>query len=264
MLKKKKAFDKYWHYLHSVQSPKHDVKFIQKCYQQLSNKQPRIFREDFSFTFAISCEWVRLNKKYKSIAVDWDPEPLEYGKKHYLSKLNLQQRKYIEVICSNVLNKNLPSADIIAALNFSYFSFKSRIEMKNYFSNCFKSLRSKGILVLDCFGGSDCLSANEEIENCGDFTYYWDQTNFDPISHHSLFYIHYKRKGERKRKKVFTYDWRLWTIPELKEILHSVGFRRVNVYWEGTRRDGSGNGRFIPSKKGEACEAWIAYIISEK
>ncbi len=262
--KKKTTFDKYWHYRHSVQSPDQDVKFIRDCYIRHSGRRPVIFCEDFSFTFALSCEWVRANRKHKSIAIDIDKDPLDYGKKMYLSQLSSHQQKRIQVIHANVLRKDLPSADIIAALNFSYFTFKLKKQMKTYFRQCHKRLRAKGIFVLDCFGGSQCLEANEEIEEGKRFTYYWDQVNFDPVTHHSLFYIHYKRKREAKREKVFTYDWRLWTIPELRELLQEAGFRRTHIYWEGSRRDGTGNGKFTPVEKGEECESWIAYIIAEK
>lgn len=262
--KKKIAFDKYWHYHHSVQSPDQDVRFIQDCYIRHSDRKPVVFCEDFSFTFALSCAWVQMDTKYESIAIDIDKNPLDYGQKTYLSRLKPHQQKRVQVIHANVLKKNLPSADIIAALNFSYFTFKLRKQMKAYFRHCLNRLKIKGILILDCFGGSQCWEANEEIEEGKQFTYYWDQVNFDPVTHHSLFHIHYKRKGEVKRLKVFTYDWRLWTIPELRELLQEAGFRKTHVYWEGSRRDGTGNGKFTPVEKGEECDSWIAYIVAEK
>ena len=95
-------------------------------------------------------------------------------------------------------------------------------------------------------------------------TYFWDQENFAPISHNASFHIHFKRKGERKRKKVFSYDWRLWTLPEIKDLLQEAGFRKTHVYWEGTNRNGEGDGKFVRTNKGEDCQAWVAYIVSEK
>ncbi|MFZ9690285.1 MAG: hypothetical protein ACO3DS_10665, partial [Phycisphaerales bacterium] len=49
-------------------------------------------------------------------------------------------------------------------------------------------------------------------------------------------------------------------LPELQELLVEAGFRDPVVHWEGTAKDGSGDGVFTPSRRGEACEAWIAYI----
>ena len=260
----KKPFDKYWHYRHSVQSPDLDVRFIRKCYRQLRKREPYLFREDFCFTFAISCEWVKLRKGYKAIAVDIDKAPLKYGQQHYLPLLTLEQKKRITVKCSNVLSYNSPTkVDIISASNFSYFTLKTRKDLKKYFQKCLQSLQPQGLLVLDCLGGSDCFLANEERTDHKDFSYYWDQHSFDPISHHATFYIHYKRKGEKKRHKVFTYHWRLWTLPELRELLKSAGFKNTHVYWEGSDKKGEGNGRFTRRKQGEPCESWIAYIIAE-
>ena len=77
-------------------------------------------------------------------------------------------------------------------------------------------------------------------------------------------YIHFKFPDGSKLKRAFSYAWRLWTAPELKDMLHDAGFRKVTVYWEGEDEDGEGNGEFTPSETGEADLAWIAYIVAEK
>ena len=61
----------------------------------------------------------------------------------------------------------------------------------------------------------------------------------------------------------FTYDWRLRSIPELKDILEEVGFK-CTVYWEGTDEDGEGDGEFEPAEQGEDCESWVAYLVCQK
>jgi len=65
-------------------------------------------------------------------------------------------------------------------------------------------------------------------------------------------------------KKAFTYEWRLWTAPEIREVLAEAGFTKSALYWEGSDEDGEGNGEFAPENKGEADLAWIAYIVAEK
>ncbi len=96
------------------------------------------------------------------------------------------------------------------------------------------------------------------------FSYYWDQDNFDPVTNEAQFHIHFKPKGQKKIQNVFSYDWRMWSIPELRDILEEVGFKKTHVYWEGTRRNGEGNGKFSRTEQGEACDSWIAYIVAEK
>src|SRR5690606_5310883 len=171
--------------------------------------------------------WVKLSPHYRAVGVDLDPEPLEYSRTNYLSKLTDDQRERLQLIQDNVLSDGLPKADITIATNFSYFIFKERKTLKAYFENGYRSLKDDGIFILDCFGGSKCYEANEEETEHEDkgFSYFWDQDSFDPITNHCMFYIHFKRKGEARREKVFTYDWRLWSLPELKDMLEEVGFK---------------------------------------
>lgn len=257
------SFDKYYYYHKSVQSAESDVEFIRDTYKQLKKKTPRVFREDFCGTFALSCEWIKLSPQNKSIGLDLDPEPMEYGRTHYLPKLKPEQQSRISLMETNVLNPGLPTADIVAAMNFSYFCFKTREMMKSYFANVHRSLGDDGIFLIDCFGGKQCGDAIEDCTKHDGFNYYWDQTGFDPVTNEALFYIHFKI-GKVKHERVFTYDWRMWSIPELRDIMHEVGFKKTNVYWEGTAKDGSGNGEFTRTEKGESCDSWIAYIVGER
>lgn len=257
-------FDKYQYYLDSVQSPEKDVEFLRDTFKMLAGWTPKILREDFCGTFANCCEWVKLGPAYQAIGVDLDDEPLEYGRKNYLPKLKPAQKERLAIHQQDVLGEDLPKADLIVALNFSFFIFKERQVLRRYFKEVHDSLHNKGLFIADCFGGSACQEANEERTDHGKFSYYWDQVNFDPVTNKALFHIHYKRKGEKKRERVFTYDWRMWTIPEIREIMHEAGFSKTWVLWEGTTKKGEGDGDFKPVEKGEECDSWIAYIVGAK
>lgn len=261
-------FNKYEYYLRSVQSPESDVSFIQEVYKARNRKLPKLLREDFCGTFALCKEWVANNSKNHAIGVDLDPEPLEYGKNVILPQLALSAQKRIKIVQGDVMTVRLEPADVICALNFSYFCFKERASLVKYFKRSRLGLADNGIMVVDCFGGARCHQTSEEETEYEDegFSYFWDQDTFNPITHDAQFYIHFKRKHEAKREKVFSYDWRLWTIPELRDIFADAGFSKTSVYWEGTdEQDGeSGNGIFTHSEVGDECEAWIAYIVAEK
>ena len=56
----------------------------------------------------------------------------------------------------------------------------------------------------------------------------------------------------------------MWSIPELRDILLEAGFVKTHVYWEGTTKDGEGDGIYTRTEKGESCPSWTAYIVSEK
>lgn len=236
---------------------------MEGVYKELKGKNPKSFREDFCGTFSLSCEWVKLRKYHVAYGVDLDPEPMEYGRKNYLTELKPDQQSRLHLIEGDVMDSKLPSVDLVAAMNFSYFIFKSRPLMKTYFQNVYKSLNTGGVFLVDLFGGSQCYDAIEDRTVHKKFSYYWDQTGFDPVSNEALFHIHFK-VGRKKFEKVFTYDWRMWSIPELREIMEEVGFKKTHVYWEGTNKAGGGNGKFSRTEKGESCLSWIAYIVAEK
>jgi SAM-dependent methyltransferase len=261
-------FDKYALYHDSVQAPDEDMQFLDEVYADARgrDRKPQILREDFCAAFANCCAWVRRGEDRVAYGIDLDPEPLAYGRTHYLTQLTAAQQRRVHALQANVLGPDLPAADVICAQNFSCFIFKERRTLLQYFQNARAGLREDGLFVLDCFGGSACQEANEEerrVEESG-FTYFWDQQTFDPISHEAVFRIHFKRDGEEKRKNVFTYDWRMWTIPELRDILHEAGFSRVSVYWEGTTEDGAGDGNYVLTEKGEECLCWVAYLVASK
>ncbi|MBX2988908.1 MAG: class I SAM-dependent methyltransferase [Bdellovibrionaceae bacterium] len=260
---KKVVFDKYEFYTKAVQSPDGDVEFFKNVYKELRQKTPRVLREDFCGTGLLCAAWVKAHSSHAAFGVDLDPEPLEYGRNRFIGKLRPDQQKRIELLEKNVLAKDLPNADVSVGLNFSYFLFKTRPQMLAYFRNVLAHLKPRGLAFFDVFGGSQCQDAIEDRTKHKGFTYYWDQTGFDPVSNEAVFHIHFK-VGGRKIERVFTYDWRLWSIPELKELMLEAGFKKVHVYWEGTARDGTGNGVFTRVEKGEACLSWIAYLVGEK
>jgi len=261
-------FDKYRLYLDSVQSPGEDMEFIDQLYADARGDEhpPQVLREDFCGAFANCCAWVRRGDERMAYGVDLDPEPLEYGRLNYLPRLTEAQRGRIHLLQEDVLSPGLPVVDVISAHNFSYCVFKERKTLLAYFTNALATLRTDGILMLDCLGGSMYQEANEEevIHEEEGFSYFWAQESFDPLTYRALFHIHFKRNGEEKREKVFTYDWRMWTIPELREALLEAGFSKVNVYWEGTTAEGKGDGLYVPVEKGEECQSWIAYLVALK
>jgi hypothetical protein len=259
-----KPFDRYALYHRAVQSTDVDCAFVASTYKELKGKHAHDLREDFCGAFALCCEWVRRSKNNRACGIDLDSEPLNYGRTHYLSQLRPEQQKRVKTYQDSVLTAKMPPVDVVIALNFSFYIFKSRMMLKRYFKRALTGLRHDGILVVDCFGGSDCQQRNEEHTDYPGFRYFWDQEHFDPVTNEALFYIHFKRKGEKRRERVFVYDWRMWTIPEIREAMLEAGFKRTHVYWEGTTKSGDGDGNFQRTEEGEECEGWVAYVVGER
>ena len=120
-----------------------------------------------------------------------------------------------------------------------------------------------GLLALDVYGGFEALKSQRERRRQRGFTYVWDQFDFDPLSHHVVNHIDFEFPDGSRKPRAFSYHWRLWLIPELRELLTEAGFSDVGVYWEGTDlARNTPNGVFTRRRRGPPDPAWIAYVIA--
>ena len=251
-------------YEKSVQNVENEVEFLQATFKSLAGRTGYLFREDFCGTASASCQWVRQGKEYQAIGVDIDPSVLEWGRKHRVSQLQTEDQARVSLIESDVMTVETPKVDLLVAFNFSYFIFNTRDQLRAYFRRAFESLKDDGVFFVDMFGGPEAQEETKEKTKNKGFTYVWHQAKFHPVTNFIRCHIHFKFPDGSRIKKAFTYEWRLWSAPEIREVLREAGFRKATVYWEGEDEDGDGNGEFTPDEKGEADLAWIAYIVAEK
>ena len=175
------------------------------------------------------------------------------------------ERSRLELIHGDVLSTRTEPCDTVLAANFSYYIFKTRKDVIEYFKVVLDQLGEDGLFILDAYGGSDSFLEMTEDRDLDGFTYVWDQNYYNPINGDVVNHIHFKFPDGTKIKKAFTYEWRLWTIPEITELLIEAGFSSTAVYWEGTEEDtGEGDGEWAATDRGEACEGWIAYLVGIK
>ncbi len=259
-----KASHKYDLYEKAVQCPEVECAFALRVYKKHQKKSPKIFREDFCSSFINAIHWVQMNPDHKAYALDNALAPLKYGSRVHIPKLTEEEQGRLGIYQMDVRSTKAPKSDIIMASNFSWLIFKTREELKAYFKACHQRLNKNGMMIMDMLGGSDCHEPNVEVDRRHHFTYYWEQYEFNPITHDAKFAIHFKEPGQKKRVDVFQYDWRLWSIPEAVEILKEAGFSDVHVYWEDDDEDGDGNGNFRPQKRVESCASWVAYLAACK
>jgi SAM-dependent methyltransferase len=248
-------------YQEAVQSPEVDVRLIDRHFKRLTGRPARLFREDFCGTALLSCAWVKLGPERRAIGVDRDAATLRWGKKNNLAELSEDARGRIDLICANVLDVRRPKADIVAVLNFSYCVFKARSEMLAYVRNARQSLDRGGMLFMDIWGGSESQTEHRDRTRRRGFTYIWEQRSFDPISFHADCRIHFEFPDGRTKRNAFTYDWRLWTLPELKDIFEEAGLKDIHVLWETSDENGKGTGVYRRTEKTTAEESWIACLI---
>ena len=125
--------DKYICYQKSVQSPEHEVEFFEQAFKDEFGRMPKTLREDFCGTYAICCEWVKRGRERTAIGVDLDPEPIEWGTEHNFEPLSQHQKNRVKILEQDVRKTNRPRVDILAAQNFSFWYFKTRPEVLEYF-----------------------------------------------------------------------------------------------------------------------------------
>ncbi len=256
--------DKYKLYQKSVQEPEHEIEFFDQAFNEAFGRKPKVLREDFCGTFAVCCEWVKQPGR-TAFGIDLDSEPLDWGKANNLAKLKPSEQQRVTLIQDDVRSNTTPPADILAAQNFSFWYFKTREELVNYFKIAHKNLAEEGLMVLDMMGGGECITEDEtDVRKIGSFKYIWEQARYNPITHEASYYIHFKFKDGSKLDKAFEYHWRFWTIPEVRELLAEAGFSASYVYWEGTDDDGDGDGNWTRTENAGSEPCWIAYIVAAK
>ena len=257
--------DKLILYQKSVQSPESDARFFTRYFKKLARRPLRILREDFCGTALLCCEFVRLHKENIAIGVDLDTPTLRWAHRHNLSRLPPKVRERVHLARANVLDLRRPKVDAVAALNFSYSVFKTRRELGAYIKTAYASLSPGGVLFLDAWGGGETQFILKERRRFRGFDYVWHQAEFDPITHEILCKIHFEFRDGTRMRNAFLYDWRLWTLPELRELMYEAGFANVHVLWEGTdRRTRKGNGIFRRVERGGDERAWVAYVVGRK
>jgi hypothetical protein len=260
--------DRHVLYEAAVQCVEAECEFITDTFRTLRGRRPLTLREDFCGTAGISCHWTGLGPRHRATGVDLDPEVLAWARDQRFPKLTPGRRSRVALVEGDVLGVRGDGAggggvDVVGAFNFSYWVFKTRPLLRRYFRRVRESLGRDGLFFLDAFGGYDASRVLRESTPLKGFTYVWDQAHYAPVTGDLRCHIHFRFPDGSRLWKAFTYEWRLWTLPELRELLAEAGFRSSAVYWEGTGKDGRGSGEFQVVSEGDPDPGWVVYIVAE-
>ncbi len=165
--------------------------------------------------------------------------------------------------------------DAIAAYNFSYFCFKTRELLLNYFQSAYAGLNRQGVFFLDIFGGTSAMEESYEERDIDKsvrydgskvpaFSYIWEQKRFNVITNEIHCKIHFGFKDGNAIYDAFDYDWRLWTPPEVCELLIDAGFKQADVYIHGWDEFGESDDIVRLRNYYENEVGWIGYIVAVK
>ena len=249
----------------SVQAPETDAATLAKLYKKLRKRHAVSLREDFCGTAVLSLAWVRSRPGRTAVGIDLDQPTLDWGLAKRIEPAAPEVAQRIELHRANVLDGVGPKVDVTAALNFSYMVFQQRKDMLAYFQAARSMLVDDGVFILDLLGGWGSMGEETNRRRVKGFKYVWQQRSFDPLTHHFTCAIEFEFPDGSRIEDAFFYDWRLWTSPELRDLLYDAGFSKVHLMWERTDEDGEGNGKFYePTEEVDNDESWWTFIVAEK
>lgn len=259
----------------SVQGTDIDTGLIERIFRASTGRLPMTLREDFCGTALLACDWVRSHPDRRAWGVDLHRPTLNWARKHRVAPLGSAGER-VALLQENVLHAQTPVVDAVAALNFSYMVFRERDTMLAYFRSIHDHLSPGGVFLLDLFGGphaQDVMTETKQIpagcDSAGNawpaFTYEWEQARFNAVNQEILCYIHFKGPKIVPIQKAFTYAWRLWSINELRDLLHEAGFDKVDAWFEGwSDAANDTDGILRKRKRYEGMTAWLAYLGAVK
>lgn len=264
------ARDRHALYEAAVQGVDYDLGFAEKLFRHLRGRPPRSLRDDFCASAALATGFALRDPANVSYGVDVDAAPLAWARRHRLAHLNDAAGR-VHLVEGDVRTARVPRVDLTLAYNFSYWVMKSRADLLAYFRSARRGLADDGLFVVNAFGGSDTMRPLVERRRIAGkhapdglpipaFHYVWEQVSFNPVDHAFRCAIHFEFARGRPLRHAFRYDWRFWTLPEIREVLAEAGFAESRVYvelWDDERRPDP------PSAKRSAFEqqeTWLALV----
>ena len=219
------AFDKHDLYELCVQNPEALIPLL----NAIHGKQPLTLAEDFSGTSILSHQWVAQSDSHCANCVDLDQEALNKHGDH--PRINKQ--------LINVNDATDP-ADILFVGNFSVGYHHTRAELISYLKQAHTRLKaSGGTFLCDTYGGENAytLGGVHRPTPMGDgrlCRYTWEQRDADPLTGMVTDVIHFRIEHAgnitEEYDDAFTYHWRLWSVPELRDAMLEAGFTKVQCY----------------------------------
>ena len=255
------AWDRHRLYEQAVQDAATELALVEQVVRR-AGRTPRRLREDFCGTALLTAAWVAAGPERTADGVDLDPEVLAWARANRLpglgraaGRLRLHER--------DVRQGPRGRYDAVIALNFSWQVLQVRADLLAYLRSARRALAPGGVLLLDLYGG--WLAQKPMVERRrlgGGVTYTWEQDDFDPISHRLRCAIHFDLPGGRRLRRAFRYDWRLWSLPEVTDLLREAGFAAVEVLWDVEPPGVEPRYRLRRTARNQGC--WLAYLVATR
>ncbi len=252
--------DKFSLYQQSVQDPAAEIEFLDHVFEDKHGRKAMHVREDFCGTAAFCAAWAASHPSRTAVGVDLDGPTLAYGTRHNLEPLG-PARDRVRLLNQDVRAPVDFKVELTVAMNFSYCVFKTRSDILGYCRAARDGLRPGGAFIMDLYGGTDAQTELDEKTTHKGFTYVWEQEPLDAISGECKRHITFRFPDGSALERAFSYDWRLWHLPELADVMRDAGFATVDIWWEGADEKGRGNGEYKKQEHAENEQAYIAYLV---
>jgi SAM-dependent methyltransferase len=247
------TIDRHALYEAAVQSVDFELDFMSRTYSRRNHREARSFREDFCATAAMATAFAARSPDNIAYGVDIDANTLAWARRRRLAHAG-ETATRVHLTRADVRRTPRRRVDIACALNFSWWVFHQRSELLAYLRAARAGLRPHGILFMDALGGARSEKPLVEKRRVRDrstpegrhippFTYIWEQVRVDAISRNFVAHIHFEFDNGSRMTRAFTYDWRLWTLIELRELAAEAGFTDFEVWSEGWDKNGRMDGK---------------------
>jgi len=252
-------------YQRTVQMPEAEAHFLGRVFEAHTGRRPFHLREDFCGTAMLCAHWAASHPERTATGLDTSRSTLEWGRAHNLPPIGDAAAR-VTLLEQDVLVPTRRKFDVIGAYNYSYQVFHERAQLVRYFRAAHRSLSSDGLFVLDALGGYETMDARVERRRVGGgITYIWEQERCDAVNGGLLCHISFEFRDGTALRRCFTYDWRHYSLTELRDALLEAGFVGVDAYWEGADATGrEGSGVFRRVTRAENQPVWNAYLVARK
>jgi len=213
-------------YEEAVQSPEHDLRFLERAYARHVGGWPSTLREDFCGTALLASRWVESDDEREALGVDLDPDALadaDHG-------LDDEERERLTLLQADVRTRGERAYDLVVAMNFSWAVLDDDA-LDAYLATARASC--DGLLALELFGGPALTEPRRDAHPCDGFTYVWEQLAYD--GRHLDAALSFTLDDGTELLHAFRYRFVLRPLSDLRARLHRAGFADVHLYVEDTR-----------------------------
>lgn len=237
-----------------VQSPRHVVSLLRAIYRECTGTSPLVLHEDFCGTAAVSRRFVedgaRAGEKWQALATDLDDTALSEALR--LTDATIPGVAIVKHDCLSGVHAAGPAAlcraaDIVWVGNFSIGYAHDRATLLRYLRHCKQRLDAGsagfggGFLACDTYGGKGAfvlgnLERTHPAKTGEQIRYLWQHEAADPrtgmVRNSISMRVLVDGEVVAEYPRAFVYDWRLWSLAELREAMLEEGFSQIDVYKE--------------------------------